>query len=180
MKNGARYKRPRCPNCGKNYFERDKYCGNCGKKVLFNRNSRERGGNEDNNASSQTKSIFLIPHCVIQIFREKTLWVAISVISGSLLVVIVLTITAAPRLIWPNHSNISGDHASFSDPVASKIMQKFVCNCGSCSGEDLVLCECKTAKDERTLIRKRIHQGVDEKSVIEEVNNKFGGRKTDS
>lgn len=65
-----------------------------------------------------------------------------------------------------------------NEVVADSIINKFICNCGRCSGELLALCKCADAIKERNTIRQYLKNGLSKDKIIIIIERDFGGRIT--
>lgn len=51
---------------------------------------------------------------------------------------------------------------------------KFLCSCGSCDVLELAECTCPTALVEKRLIEQELGQGIPEREVLKQVNQRYG------
>ena len=58
------------------------------------------------------------------------------------------------------------------------IARDFYCSCGSCGQEELVVCTCDTAVQEKNYIQDLLDKGYDKESINATVQAMFGGGKT--
>ncbi len=72
--------------------------------------------------------------------------------------------------------------AATATPVYSSavmdIARDFYCSCGSCGQEELVICSCDTAVQEKNYIQDLLDKGYDKESINATVQAMFGGKKT--
>ncbi len=58
------------------------------------------------------------------------------------------------------------------------IARDFYCSCGSCGQEELVVCTCDTAIQEKNYIQDLLDKGYEKESINSTVQAMFGGKKT--
>jgi len=109
--------------------------------------------------------------------QRSVLVTVLSILSGTFLLVVLLTSNRATRM---SRHSLPADQVEHSlDPAQEerviRLASYFYCTCGVCPDVPLEECACGFAAEERNFIREQILADATDKTIIQLVNDRFGG-----
>lgn len=158
-----------CAHCGAGNTPGARFCLNCGKELgraKVQGKQVKNEGKRGRNKPPEKKLFFTAPGIAIIIL---------------LIVITYLLIPVDKKVTGPQPAQgiqpVAFNEQKLADPVmearAHDIASRFICSCGKCSDE-LNICTCDVAQQERQVIRNTILSKKDPDSIVKEINEKYG------